>query len=204
MANTSIYAAFERLWQHVVAALGNKADTSYVDTKLEEITPSPWTLHEETGCFYRQINEGNNHDIEWLNPPMSEPYSFTRNGDGTAIVVGEYRTAERFGGKPVYTCIIDTGASVSSNSSTKEFVSDEFRQVPILIRDEGFAIKQTGLEGRHLPYMETPSVYWSVHAERDTSNNKRVKIFERSHYARTGWKTFVQIWYTYETPFNIT
>lgn len=200
MANTSIYAAFERLWQHVVAALGNKADTSYVNTKLEEITPSPWTLDEETGCFYRRIGM----EVEWLNPPMSDSYSFTSYGDGTAIVVGEYRTAERFGGKPVYTCIIDTGASVSSNSSTKEFVSDEFRQIPVLIRDEGFAIKQTGLEGRHLPYMETPSVYWSVHAERDTSNNKRVKIFEKSHYARTGWKTFVQIWYTYETPFNIT
>lgn len=197
MANTSIYAAFERLWQHVVAALGNKADTSYVDTKLADI--NPWTL-DENGCFSRMVGT----EKEWLNPPMSEPYSFTSYGDGTAIVVGEYRTAERFGGKPVYTCIIDTGASVSSNSSTKEFVSDEFRQIPVLIRDEGFAIKQTGLEGRHLPYMETPSVYWSVHAERDTSNNKRVKIFERSHYARTGWKTFVQIWYTYETPFNIT
>lgn len=30
MANPSIYAAFERLWQHIVAALGNKADISHV------------------------------------------------------------------------------------------------------------------------------------------------------------------------------
>lgn len=29
MANTSIFAAFERMWQHTVAALGNKADLSH-------------------------------------------------------------------------------------------------------------------------------------------------------------------------------
>lgn len=29
MANTSIYAAFERMWQHVVAALGNKSDVNH-------------------------------------------------------------------------------------------------------------------------------------------------------------------------------
>ena len=28
MANPSIYAAFERMWQHVVAAIGNKAEKS--------------------------------------------------------------------------------------------------------------------------------------------------------------------------------
>ena len=32
MANTSIYAAFERMWQHIVSALGNKADKSEVPT----------------------------------------------------------------------------------------------------------------------------------------------------------------------------
>lgn len=30
MANQSIFAAFERMWQHIVAALGNKADISHV------------------------------------------------------------------------------------------------------------------------------------------------------------------------------
>lgn len=29
MANTSIYAAFERMWQHVVAKLGNKSDINH-------------------------------------------------------------------------------------------------------------------------------------------------------------------------------
>lgn len=201
MANTSIYTAFERLWQHVVAALGNKADVNHTHT---EIVSSPWTMDEDSGCYYRIVDGGmpyeQEQEIEWLNPPMSDVYSYDTT---TQVTTGEYRTAERYGGKPVYTCIIDTGASVSSSTTTKEFISEEFRGVPILIRDEGFAINQTGLEGRHITYMESPSVYWSVHAERDTSNDKCVKIFEKSHYARTGWKTYIQIWYTYETPFNI-
>lgn len=36
MANTSILAAFERMWQHVVAALSNKADTADVDNAIAQ------------------------------------------------------------------------------------------------------------------------------------------------------------------------
>ena len=32
MANTSILAAFERMWQHTVAALGNKANVDHSHT----------------------------------------------------------------------------------------------------------------------------------------------------------------------------
>jgi hypothetical protein len=32
MANTSIYAAFERFWQHIVAVLGEKADAEHTHT----------------------------------------------------------------------------------------------------------------------------------------------------------------------------
>ena len=39
MANASIFAAFERMWQHIVAALGNKSDISYVDEKTESLLP---------------------------------------------------------------------------------------------------------------------------------------------------------------------
>ena len=31
MSNQSILATFERMWQHVVAALNNKSDKFYVD-----------------------------------------------------------------------------------------------------------------------------------------------------------------------------
>lgn len=39
MANTSILAAFERMWQHTVAALGSKANTSDItnlQTQIDE------------------------------------------------------------------------------------------------------------------------------------------------------------------------
>ena len=35
MANTSIYAAFERMWHHISLALGNKVDSNRVYTKEE-------------------------------------------------------------------------------------------------------------------------------------------------------------------------
>lgn len=69
MANTSILAAFERMWQHIVVALGNKANTSdliemeeFVNEKLSamfaarigEITlyANSWT---GSGNLYSQI-----------------------------------------------------------------------------------------------------------------------------------------------------
>lgn len=37
MANTSILAAFERMWQHVLIVINNKADVSYVDEGISNI-----------------------------------------------------------------------------------------------------------------------------------------------------------------------
>jgi hypothetical protein len=34
MANTSILAAFERMWQHITAALAKKSDITYVDNAI--------------------------------------------------------------------------------------------------------------------------------------------------------------------------
>ena len=36
MANASIYAAFERMWQQTLSKLGNKADKTYVDSQITE------------------------------------------------------------------------------------------------------------------------------------------------------------------------
>ena len=45
MTNSSIYAAFERMWQHVVTALGKKADKA-------DIVQSDWTQNDETALDY--------------------------------------------------------------------------------------------------------------------------------------------------------
>ena len=37
MANQSIYNAFERMWQHVIAALGNKANKTEIDATIAEL-----------------------------------------------------------------------------------------------------------------------------------------------------------------------
>lgn len=36
MANTSIFNAFERMWQHIVAALGNKSDINHTHNDLND------------------------------------------------------------------------------------------------------------------------------------------------------------------------
>ena len=50
MANTSIFNAFERMWQHIVAALENKSDISHNHTK-EDITDLEIFSNEEQITF---------------------------------------------------------------------------------------------------------------------------------------------------------
>ena len=46
MANTSILAAFERMWQHVVAALSNKSDKGHIHS-IDNITNLQSTLNSK-------------------------------------------------------------------------------------------------------------------------------------------------------------
>jgi hypothetical protein len=54
MANTSIFNAFERMWQHIVAALGNKSDLDHTHTPEEigALTPSVFSYDEDTHTLY--------------------------------------------------------------------------------------------------------------------------------------------------------
>lgn len=61
MANTSIYNAFSRFWQHVLSALGNKADASHTHSDLQT-----------------QINnKANTSDLAFTNITMSQTASNT-------------------------------------------------------------------------------------------------------------------------------
>lgn len=55
---------------------------------------------EHPGCFYRKLSDGT---VEWVNPPMQ--------------LGVEYRTTERYLGKPVYAMAVDFGAM--PNATTK-------------------------------------------------------------------------------------
>lgn len=53
MANTSILIAFERMWQHVVTALGGKADVDAVPTKTSDLTnDSGFVTADDVGSTY--------------------------------------------------------------------------------------------------------------------------------------------------------
>lgn len=49
---------------------------------------------EYPGCFYRKLSDGS---VEWINPPM--------------YLGVEYRTTERYQGKPVYAVCVDVGSA---------------------------------------------------------------------------------------------
>lgn len=67
MANTSILAAFERMWQHVTNALGKKSDISHnhddvyytkteTDAKVSSLTSLPSVATSDNGKFLRVVN----------------------------------------------------------------------------------------------------------------------------------------------------
>ena len=61
---------------------------------------------EYPGCFYRKLSDGS---VEWFNPPR--------------LLGVEYRTTERYKGKPVYIKAVDTGALPNA---TFKFVEASF------------------------------------------------------------------------------
>ena len=112
MANTSLKAALERFWQHIIAALGGKAnvdhthsaqDLSGVVKGTEIYDLDSWTY----GCYKRTTEDENymyGSREEWLNPPLRE---------------GElYPTMERFGGCPVYKLAFGNGLQPISGGET--------------------------------------------------------------------------------------
>lgn len=63
MANTSIYAAFERMWLHITSVLGNKADITALDAKVDKVegkglSTSDYTTAEKSKLSYTNIGYG--------------------------------------------------------------------------------------------------------------------------------------------------
>jgi len=60
MANKSIYDAFERLWQHIIHALSNKADSNHTHDNIPTIhhgTTEPTSDIGEDGDIYIMYEE---------------------------------------------------------------------------------------------------------------------------------------------------
>lgn len=81
-----------------IAYLQNADTNGYLEGEFNKLR----ALHLDngSGCFYRNVGG----ETEWINPPM--------------VVGTEYRTTERFAGKPVYTTVVWFKPSAIGSSGT--------------------------------------------------------------------------------------
>lgn len=56
MANQSILAAFERMWQHIVAALGNKSDIDHTHSEFYTKADHDWVQIYDSGEITEAVN----------------------------------------------------------------------------------------------------------------------------------------------------
>lgn len=74
----------------LLRAYVQNADTNgYIESELGKRLLAIESV-DYPGCYYRPVEDSD--EIEWINPPLSNP----------PLRTGEYRTIERFNGKPVY------------------------------------------------------------------------------------------------------
>ena len=71
MANASIYAAFERMWQHVVAKLGNYALKDEIPN-IDNINSVPESSADDNGKFLRVVDGS----AQWSTVPNAEEAEF--------------------------------------------------------------------------------------------------------------------------------
>lgn len=113
-------------------------------------------------------------EVEWVNPVVK--------------MGGEYRTTEKYNGKPIYTSMIDGGKCPASTTRT---VRHNFK-IDQIIKQSGW-INYFGVV---LPYFDPDRPEDKLVAE--TTANKTVVSIKTNTDAWTAYNWFVQIWYTKE------
>lgn len=113
-------------------------------------------------------------EVEWVNPVVK--------------MGGEYRTTEKYNGKPIYTSMIDGGKCPASTTRT---VRHNFK-IDQIIKQSGW-INYFGVV---LPYFDPDRPADKLVAE--TTANKTVVSIKTNTDAWTAYNWFVQIWYTKE------
>lgn len=97
MANQSIFAAFERMWQHIIIALNGKADAEhnhndiyYTESEIDSTINNKMNIVNPTGTGSFSLNRkngtiiGNNSFAEGYNTTASGEYSHAEGHDTTA------------------------------------------------------------------------------------------------------------------------
>ena len=127
-----------------------------IDDAIARAIPST----DHPGCYYRMINGV----TEWVNPPM--------------MIDIEYRTTERYLGKPVYVKVVDFGPG--ANNAEKK-VEHRARNA-IVINYGGYAKYGNG----------ELSVPWTTHSTLSASNTEIVMTADANY---SGYNVYVWIKY---------
>ena len=91
MANASIKSAFERMWQHNVAALDNKSDINHVHSgyaKIENIPTKTSELTNDSGFLTQHQSLEGLATEEWVEEKFEEHSGFV--SDGSAYIIPDY------------------------------------------------------------------------------------------------------------------
>ena len=117
------------------------------------------------GCKMQRTIYGTNvFEWEWINPPMMLGY--------------EYRTTERWNGKPVYTKLLDFGASADGASVAHEL-------------NPSTIVRYSAVAGSiPLPHFNTVEPEYQITVSVGATN-----ITMACGGSRTGLQTYVQVWY---------
>lgn len=144
----------------------------YVDTlgaegvyQFHAVAQDKDNIDLSNNALRRTKTTGSWGEWEWKTPPM--------------YLGNEYRTAERFEGKPVYTQLIYCGTAVSEGRTT------QYGETLRVIRHSG-----TTPEGVSIPFGNPGSNY---HLKADASNSD-ITVYCGAGFV--GKQVYVQIWYT--------
>ena len=162
-----------------VAYIQNADTNGYLEGEFEKLR----ALHLDNGngCYYRVVDD----EFEWINPPM--------------VVGTEYRTTNRFAGKPVYTAVV-TYEATSSTSGAINFVPPA-GVVDMVVRWDAWT--NTGIT---LPYYNTNpnlTAYRDIrvitHINTVTGKKSIQCVCDHGKTAVDASETwYIQVWYTKE------
>jgi hypothetical protein len=92
MANTSIFAAFERMWQHIISALSTKAEKTEIPTNASELNAVAYTVQSLTDEQKAQarvnIGVGESSFSGNYNDLTDKPNIPSISVDGETLVIG--------------------------------------------------------------------------------------------------------------------
>lgn len=158
--------------ENKIAYIQNADTNGYLEGEFAKLR----SLHVDdgTGCFYRMVGE----EQEWINPPM--------------VVGTEYRTTERFNGKPIYTALVQK--VVTSYANARVFAPPN-GIVDLVLGWNGFT--STGYTLPQVAHDSNAQAHRGVSVHK-TQTGISVTTTAGENVVSLGETWYVQLWYTKE------